>query len=149
MGIATLLLPVVGVSAGCGMAFLDSLGALVVSGPLLRALGDRVLSARLQPGASDLAGQFAPWTSSGGLARLVRIRDLPLLVFLARTILGVDVKALLEASRNRAAPENPVHEMERRARVRAAGTLRVLKVVLYLLAGAAVCCPVIVGSLCG
>jgi hypothetical protein len=149
VGVARILLPVAGVCAGCGMALLDSLNALVVSGPLLRSLGDLVLSARLQPASPNLGSQFAVFTSTGGLARLARIRDLPLILFLARTVLGVNAKALLQAARVGLDSEGLVRELERHARYRAAGTLRRLGMLLYVLVGLAVLFPFIIGVFFG
>jgi hypothetical protein len=149
VGVARILLPVAGVCVGCGTALLGSLNGLIVSGPLLRSLGDLVLGARLQPDAPDLAGQFAAFTSRGGLARLARIRDLPLIVFLTRTILGVNVKPLLQAARGGLDSEGLVRELERQARSRAARTFRRLGILLYILVGFAVLFPFIIGALFG
>ena len=149
VGVARILLPVAGVCVGCGTALLGSLSGLIVSGPLLRSLGDLVLGARLQPALPDLGSQFAVFASTGGLARLARIRDLPLIVFLTRTILGVNVKPLLQAARVGLDSEGLVRELERQARDRAAGTLRRLGIALYILVGLAVLFPFIVGALLG
>ena len=149
VGVARILLPVAGVCVGCGTALLGSLSGLIVSGPLLRSLGDLVLGARLQPAAPDLAGQFAAFTSTGGLARLARIRDLPLLVFLTRIILGVNVRPLLRAGQVGLGPEGLVRELERQARNRAARTLRRLGILLYVLIGLAALLPFVIGALFG
>jgi hypothetical protein len=145
--LAWIVVPAIGVCAGFAGAVLESLGALVVSGPVLRSLGDLVLHARLRPGAPDLAGQLGEWTSSAELTRLVRIRELPLLMFLTRVVLGVDVKPLLEAARTRVDAEALVRSLEDHARRRAAAMLRRARLALALLIGATILSPILLGLL--
>jgi hypothetical protein len=93
--------------------------------------------------------EFGAFGSPQALARLARIRDLPLVVFLARTILGVNVKPLLQAAHGGVDAEALVRELERHARHRAAGILRRLRLTLYVLVGLAVLVPFLVGALLG
>ena len=118
------LLPIVALLAACAMAFLDSLRALIVSGPLLRSLGDVALSARVRLAGPDLAAQFTAFASPQRLARAARIRDLPLILFLARIILRVDVTSLLREAAMGLERETLVRKIERQARDRAAAILR-------------------------
>jgi hypothetical protein len=149
VGLARILLPVAGVCAGCGMAVLDSLGALVVSGSFLRSTGDLLLTVRAASAGPGVTAQLGAFASPQTLARLARIRDLPLIVFLARTVLGVNVKPLLQAAQGGLDAETLVRELERHARDRAAGMLRRLRIALYVFVGLAVLVPFVTGALLG
>ena len=129
--VGRLLLPIIALLAAFATALLDSLRVLIVSGPLLRSLGDLALSAQRQRAGPDLAAQFAAFASPQRLARAARIRDLPLILFLARIILRVDVAPLLHAAKMGLAREALVREMERQARDRAAAILRRLTALVW------------------
>jgi hypothetical protein len=148
-GVARILLPLASVCAGCAIAVLDSLGALVVSGSFLRSMGDLLLNARSASVGPRVTAQLGAFASPQTLVRLARIRDLPLIVFLARTVLGVNVKPLLAAAHGGLDAEALVRELERRARDRAARMLRRWRIVLYVLVGLAVLVPFVIGALLG
>ena len=139
------LLPMAALLAACALALLDSLRALLVSGPLLRSLGDLALSPQVRPPGPDLAGHFSAFASPQQLARAARIRDLPLILFLARIILRVDVKPLLQAAETGLGREALVREVERQARQRAAAVLHRLKIMLWVAFGCVVPLPFLVG----
>lgn len=139
--IGWVLLPVAALLAACALALVDSLRALLVSGPLLRSLGDLALSPQVRPAGPDLAAHFSAFASPQRLARAARIRDLPLILFLARLILRVDVKPLLQAAETGLGREALVREVERQARQRAAATLHRLKVLLWAGIGCALVIP--------
>jgi hypothetical protein len=92
------VLPTAALLAACALALLDSLHNLLVSGPLLHSLGDLALSPRVRPAGPDLAAHFSAFASPQQLARAARVRDLPLILFLVRIILRVDVKAMLQTA---------------------------------------------------
>jgi hypothetical protein len=140
-----LLVPIAALLAACALALRDSLYALIVSGPLLRSLGDLILSPRVQPRDLNPAGQFAAFASPQRLARAARIRDLPLILFLARVILRVDVKSLLRAAEMGLGRETLVREVERQVRDRAALALRRLKGLVWVALGCALPLPFLVG----
>jgi hypothetical protein len=139
------LLPIVALLAAFAMALLDSLRVLIVSGPLLRSLGDLALIADLRPAGPDMAAQFAAFASPQRLARAARIRDLPLILFLARIVLRVDVAPLLHVAKAGLAREALVREVERQARDRAAAILRRLKALLWIGCGILFAIPLLVG----
>jgi len=143
--IGRLLLPIFALLAAFATALLDSLRVLIVSGPLLRSLGDLALSAQLQPAGPDLAAQFAAFATPQRLARAARIRDLPLILFLARIILRVDVTSLLDAAKMGLAGEALVREVERQARDRAAAILRRLTGVVWVGLGILLALPFALG----
>jgi hypothetical protein len=149
VALARIFLPAAGVCAGCAMALVDSLSALIVSGPFLRSMGDLFLCARAQAIGPDVTAEFGVFGSPRALAGMARIRDLPLIVFLARIVLGVNVKPLLHAAQGGLDAETLVRELERHARDRAAGMLRRLRIALYVLVGLAVLFPFLVGTLLG
>ena len=93
----------------------------------------------------DLAAQFAAFASPQRLARAARIRDLPLILFLARIILRVDVTSLLHAAKMGLAREALVREVERRARDCAAAILRRLKGLVWVGLGILLALPFVVG----
>jgi len=129
--IGWLVLPTAALLAACALALLDSLHSLLVSGPLLRSLGDLALSPRVRPAGPDLAAHFSAFASPQQLARAARVRDLPLILFLVRIILRVDVKALLQTAETGLGREALVREVERQARQRAAAVLRRLTILLW------------------
>jgi len=143
--IGRLLLPIVALLAALAMALLDSLRVVIVSGPLLRSLGDLALSAQLRPAGPDLAAQFTAFASPQRLAGAARIRDLPLILFLARIILRVDVKPLLQAVEAGLGREALVREVERQARQRAAAILHRLKGLVWVGLGVLLALPFVVG----
>jgi hypothetical protein len=132
VAIGRLLLPIIALLVACATALLDSLYAVVVSGPLLRSLGDLALSPQVRPAGPDLAAQFAAFASPQRLARAARIRDLPLILFLARIVLRVDMKPLLRAVETGLGREALVREVERQARDRAAATLCRLHTLVWI-----------------
>ncbi len=146
VALGRLLLPIVALLAALAMALLDSLRVVIVSGPLLRSLGDLALSAQLRQAGPDLAAQFAAFASPQRLACAARIRDLPLILFLARIILRVDVKPLLQAVETGLGREALVREVERQARDRAALILRRLTGLVWLGLGCVLPLPFLVGS---
>ena len=139
------LLPPAALLAACALALLDSLRALLVSGPLLRSLGDLALSPQVRPAGPDLAGHFSAFASPQQLARAARMRDLPLILFLVRILLRVDVKPLLQAAETGLGREALVREVERQARQRAAAVLHRLKIMLWVAFGCVVPLPFLVG----
>jgi hypothetical protein len=149
VGTTRLLLLVAALLAACGMAFLDSLRALIVAGPLLRSLGDLLLNAEIRPAGPSLADQFAAFTSSQHLARVARVPDLPLILFLVRIVFPLDVKPLLQAAQAGLGREGLVREIEARARDRAGRTLRRWKSALWLGLALALMVPFIAGWIFG
>jgi hypothetical protein len=141
------LLPVAALLAAFIMALRDSLYTQVVAGPLLRSLGDFVLSPRVRPGAPSLEGEFAAFASPQRLAHAARIRDLPLILFLTRIILRVDVKALLQRAEAGVGREALVREVERQACDRAALVLRRLAALVWVGLGCVLPLPFLVGWL--
>lgn len=138
----TFILPFTALLAACAMALVDSFRMLIVSGPLLRSLGDLVLSAPAQPGANP-SSQFAAFASPQHLARAARVRDLPLILFLTRLIVRVDASALLRvAGMGR---EGLVREMERQVRDRAAAILRRLTGLVWIGLGCVLALPLVIG----
>ena len=118
LGMARVLLPAARLVGVC-MAFRGSLHALLVSGPFLRSIADLVLDRRA-------AGRRGPGTPcrvrlTAGLAGAARIRDLPLILFLSRTVLRLEAKPLLRAAKTGVGREALVGEMERQVRDRSAG----------------------------
>jgi hypothetical protein len=144
---ARLLLPVAALLAACFMALRDSLYALVVPGPLLRSLGDLVLSPRVRTGALSPEGEFASFASPQRLAHAARMRELPLILFLTRIILRVDVKSLLQTAEAGVGREALVREVERQARNRVALVLRYLAGLVWVGLGCALPLPFLVGWL--
>jgi hypothetical protein len=142
-----LLLPIAALLAACVMALRRSLHALVVAGPLLRSLGDLIMSPRVHPGSLRLEEQLAAFASPQRLAHAARIRDLPLILFLARIILRVDVKSVLQAAETGAGRVALVREMERQARDRAALTLRRLTRLVWVGVGCVLPLPFLIGWL--
>ena len=69
--------------------------------------------------------------------RALRLTDLPLLLFLARVILRLDIKPLL-AAHTGLGRETLVREMERMGRRRAAALLRRLRAFIWLCLGGTV-----------
>jgi hypothetical protein len=145
LGVAGVLLPTGGLLAACAVALLDSLHALIVSGPFLRSAGDLLAGARARLAAPDGAGAFGVFASPQALARLARLRDLPLILFVARSILQVDVKPVLQAARTGIGQEELIREVELRARDRAARTLRRWRGAACILTGLMVLAPFAVG----
>jgi hypothetical protein len=131
VAIGRMLLPMVALPAAAALALVDSLQALLVSGPLLRSLGDLALSPQVRPASPDLMMQFSAFASPQQLARAARIRDLPLILVLVRLVLRVDVESLLQAAETGLGREALVREIERQVRRRAAAMLRRLTILLW------------------
>jgi hypothetical protein len=131
------LLPLVALLGSLGLAWLDSVQAVIVTGTLLRSLGDALLDPPLSSGPRP-EEQFATFASPERLARALRLTDLPLLLFLARVILRLDIKPLLAAAHTGLDLETLVREMERMGRRRAAALLRRLRAFIWLCLGGAV-----------
>jgi hypothetical protein len=119
-----------------GLAWLDSVQAIIVIGTLLRSLGDALLDSPLSSGPRP-GEQLATFASPERLARALRLTDLPLLLFLARVILRLDIKPLL-AAHTGLGRETLVREMERMGRRRATVLLRRLRAFVWLCLGVAV-----------
>ena len=147
LAIGSVLVPLAALFAAGAMALLDSLYALIVSGPFLRSLGDLALSPQHWSARPALADQFAAFASPHGLGRAARLRDLPLVIFLARNILRIDVKPLLRAAETGLGREALVREVERQARDRSAVALRRLRAIAWCLLGFALMVPLLVGWL--
>ena len=130
------LLPLVALLGSLGLAWLDSVQAVIVTGTLLRSLGDALLDPPLSSGPRPKE-QFATFASPERLARALRLTDLPLLLFLARIILRLDIKPLLAAAHTGLDRETLVREMERMGRRRAAGLLRRLRAFIWSWLGGA------------
>jgi hypothetical protein len=124
LGVARVLLPVAGICGGVLMAFRGSLHAVVVAGPFLRSMADLLLDRRMAWASGDPMEQLAAFASPQALAGAARIRDLPLLLFLSRTILRLEAKSLLRAFQIGAGREALLGEMERQVRGRSARSLR-------------------------
>jgi hypothetical protein len=145
---STVLLSGAGILAALVAAIADTLHAVVVAGPLLRSLGGALLTRTAGPGGSpNLADQFEAFGSGHDLARVARIADLPLIVFLARVVLRTDVKSLLHAAQTGLGPEGVIRELERQSRDRAALLLRRLRALAWLSLGLAVALPFLIGWL--
>jgi hypothetical protein len=146
LAMGRVLVPLAALFVAGAMALLDSLYALIVSGAFLRSLGDLMLSSQHGWARPVLADQFAAFASPHGLARVARLRDLPLILFLARSILRIDVKPLLQAAETGLGREALVREVERQAKDRSAVALRRLKAVVWCLLGFALMLPFLVGG---
>jgi len=141
VAVGRVLLPIAALVAACAMALLGSLRALTVSGPFLRSLGDLVLRDPTRFSDPGLPGQFAALTSPHGLARLAQLRDLPLILLLARSILRIDVKPLLQAAETGLGREALIREVERQARAQAAVTIRRVRALVWVCFGFALVLP--------
>jgi hypothetical protein len=119
-----------------GLAWLDSVQAIIVVGPLLRSLGDALLDSPFSSGPRPKE-QLAAFVSPERLTRALRLPDLPLLLFLARVILRLDIKPLLAAHAG-LDRETLVRQMERMGRRRAAALLRRLRAFIWLCLGGSV-----------
>jgi hypothetical protein len=145
LGVARVLLPAAGICGGALMAFRGSLHAVLVSGPFLRSVADLLLDRRMTWAGGDPMGQLAAFASPQALAGAARIRDLPLLLFLSRTILRLETKSLLRAFQGGAGREALLGEMERQVRDRAARSLRWLAGAVWLGLALAVALPFAAG----
>ena len=130
------LLPVVALLGSLALAWLDSVQVTIVTGALLRSFGDALLASPLSSGPRP-EEQFAIFVSPERLARALRLTDLPLLLFLARIILRLDIRPLLAAAHTGLGRETLVREMERLGCQRAAGLLRRLRAFVWLCLGGA------------
>lgn len=118
------LLCMIALGMGAVLAAMDALAMLVVRGPLLARLGQVLRPPDPgQPGATPRE-QFAAFASPQVLSRAARLLDLPLILFLVRSVLGVDAKQLLRLAQGGADREIVLRELEGMARLRAATTLR-------------------------
>jgi len=131
------LLPLVALLGSLGLAWLDSVQAIIVIGTLLRSLGDALLDSPLSSGPRS-EEQLATLASPERLARALRLTDLPLLLFLARVILRLDIKLLLAAAHTGLGRETLACEMERMGRRRAVALLRRLRAFIWLCLGGTV-----------
>ena len=127
------LLPLVALLGSLGLAWLDSIQTIIVNGTLLRSLGDALLDSPPSSGPRP-EEQIATFASPERLARALGLTDLPLLLFLARVILRLDIKPLL-AAHTGLGRETLVREMERMGRRRAAALLRRLRAFIWLCLG--------------
>ena len=130
------LLPLVALLGSLGLAWLDSVQAIVVTGTMLRSLGNALLDSPLSSGPRP-EDQFATFSSPERLAHALSLTDLPLLLFLARVILRLDIKPLLAAAHTGLGRETMVREMERMGRQRATGLLRRLRAFIWSWLGGA------------
>ncbi|MCX5734494.1 MAG: hypothetical protein NTW68_09230 [candidate division NC10 bacterium] len=130
------LLPLVALLGSLGLAWLDSVRAIIVIGTLLRSLGDALLDSPPSFGPRP-EEQLATFASPERLARALRLTDLPLLLFLARVILRLDIKPLL-AAHTGLGRETLVRKMEHMGRRRAAALLRRLRAFIWLCLGGTV-----------
>jgi hypothetical protein len=142
----TMLVPLA-LLAGGALAFLRALAAVVVKGPLLGRLRDLLLNAPVGPGHPPAAEQFAAFTSPGLLAKAARIRDLPLLMFLMRAVLGLDLAPLLAKAQTGGSRELLVRELEQAARAAASRNLRRYCWVLWLAVALTLPLPLLAGWL--
>ena len=111
LGMARVLLPAAGLCGGLVMAFRGSLHALLISGPFLRSIADLLLDRRMPWAGGDPMGHLAAFASPQALARAARIRDLPLILFLSRTVLRLEAKPLLRAAQTGVGGERLLNEM--------------------------------------
>jgi hypothetical protein len=132
-GAGTPLLLIAILSAGLAIAFLDALRALVVTGSLVRSLGNLVLRHEAQFRGPRLEDQFAAFATPRHLSRLTRFRDLPLILFLARMVLSQDAKALIGLAATGVGREGLILELEDQVRGRAAAVIRRLRAAVILL----------------
>ena len=107
-----------------------------------RLRGYRSPGRRSRPGLSflritDPADDADSSASPERLARALPLTDLPLLLFLARVILRLDIEPLLAAAYTGLGRETLVREMERMGRQRAAGLLRRLRAFIWSWLGGA------------
>ena len=147
LGIARVLLPAAGLCGGLLMAFRGSLHALLIAGPFLRSMADLLLDRRIPWAGGDPTGQLAAFASPQALAGAARIRDLPLILFLSRTVLRLEAKPLLQAAQTGVGRERLLGEMERQVRDRSARSLRRLAGVAWLGLALAVALPFAAGWL--
>jgi hypothetical protein len=141
-----LLLPVALLGGGA-LSFLSALKAVVLDGALLARLGGLLLTAPLGPGLPPAADQFGAFASPGLLARAARIRDLPLLMFLMRAILGFDLAPFLARAQTGAGRERLVQELEQAARAAAGRNLARYHRVLWLSLALTLTLPALAGWL--
>ena len=144
---ARVLLPAAGLCGGLVMAFRGSLHALLISGPFLRSIADLLLDRRMPWAGGDPMGHLAAFASPQALARAARIRDLPLILFLSRTVLRLETKPLLRAVQTGVGGERLLREMERQVRDRSARSLRRIAGAVWLGLALAVALPFAAGRL--
>jgi hypothetical protein len=147
LGVARVLLPAAGICGGVLMAFRGSLRAVLVSGPFLRSAANLLLDRRMAWAGGDPMGQLAAFASPQALAGAARIRDLPLILFLSRTVLRLEAKPLLQAAQTGLGREGVLGEVERQVRDRSARSLRRVAVAIWLGLTLAVAFPFAVGWL--
>ncbi len=145
--VGAILAAFAGIFGDLCFAWADAAYALVVTGPLLRSLGDTLLISRPGFGARELETPFARFGSPERLAHAMRVRDLPLLLFLGRAVLGLDLKPLLEAAETGLGREELVGELERLGRGRAARLLRRLRTVAWLCLVFSILLPLLIAGL--
>lgn len=134
---------------GGALSLLSALQAVVVQGDLLTRLGRLLLAAPLGPGHPPAAEQFSAFASPGLLAKAARIRDLPLLMFLARAVLGLDLPPLLAKAQTGMAREALVEEVERAARGAAGRNLLRCRRLVWLCLVSALALSLLIGWLLG
>jgi len=132
-----ILLLVAALCGGLGLAWVDSAHALIVAGPHLRSLGDVLLEFPIRTGLPRPEDQFTTFASPERLARTMRIRDLPLLLFLGQVVFRLNITPLLGAAHAGLRRETLVREMERLGRQRAAVIVSRLRAFVWLFLGAA------------
>jgi hypothetical protein len=133
------LLALAALGVGGALALLDGFERLVVQGPILGRLGRLLRLPEAALGVGSLRRQLGLFASPQALSRSTRLLDLPLILFLARCVLGVDAGRLLKLAQAGVGREGVVAELERMARSRAAGSLRRARRAAWsLLIGAAV-----------
>lgn len=138
-GIALLAFAIV--AGGLALALLDALGAVVVEGPCLRSLGDVLVRPDLRLGGPRLADQMAAFATSRQLSRLARVGDLPLIMFLARSVLSQDVRPLLTLAATGVGRDDLIRRLEDQVRGHAAGAIRKARVVVLLVLAGALSLP--------
>jgi len=72
---------------------------------------------------------------------MAKLRDLPLILLLARSILRIDVKPLLQAAETGLGREALIREVERQARAQAAVTIRRVRALVWVCFGFALVLP--------
>ena len=135
------------VCAALALALLDAMRAVVVEGPLLPSLRGLFLKQEILLGGLTLEAHFAAFTSSQRLSNLTRIRDLPLILFLARMLLSQDVKRLLQLAATGVGREGLLGRLEIQVRQLAADTIRKLRAVVLLVLAMALSIPPVIAWL--
>ncbi len=131
------ILALIALGSGVTLALIDGLRALVADGPLLASLGKVLRPPDPDQRVVGPEAHFAAFGSPQALSRAARLLDLPLIIFLARVVLGVDAKRLLRLAQGGADRETVLRELVRMAQARAAASLHRAKLIIWSALGLA------------